>query len=212
MSVAWAARNWDEVPCEILFSRFDEESRIRDARTQVFSKVVVQYRYSYDGKEFVGDRYDFSVGESTGNYGERYMAAQQLKAGNTDVCYVNPENPSEAVFRRSTGLSRDDKLLAWVPVAFVAVGLLGLVGVAVAFCVPKKKSEVMQAIEAAFPRQEWKEARAVVLEYGTEEHEREIKRVRLAVIKLSDGNLDSLRDAVKEAKADYRDVLMWSDG
>lgn len=132
ISAVWAAKGWEETPCAILHSRFDEDSRIRDARTLVFSKVVVQYRYSYDGRAYVGDRYDFSVGESTGNYSNRYMAAQELKAGNTDVCYVNPANPSEAVFRRSTGLSRDDKLLACVPAAFVAVGLLGLPGVVVA--------------------------------------------------------------------------------
>jgi hypothetical protein len=36
------------------------------------------------------------------------------------------------------------------------------------------------------------------------------ERVRYAVLKLSKGNLSALRNAIAEAKVDWRDVLAWS--
>ena len=48
---------------------------------------------------------------------------------------------------------------------------------------------------------------AVLSEYGTEEWQRGMDRVRLAVLKLADGNLDSLHRQIEIAKCDYRDVL-----
>jgi hypothetical protein len=35
-------------------------------------------------------------------------------------------------------------------------------------------------------------------------------RIRFAVLKLSDGNLEKLRDVVSHAKVDWRDVLVWA--
>jgi hypothetical protein len=36
-------------------------------------------------------------------------------------------------------------------------------------------------------------------------------RVRLAVLALSSGNLDELRDMMRAAQLDYRDVLYWAE-
>ncbi len=36
-------------------------------------------------------------------------------------------------------------------------------------------------------------------------------RVRLAVLKLSEGHLDELKRMVEAARLDYRDVLMWAE-
>jgi len=47
--------------------------------------------------------------------------------------------------------------------------------------------------------------------YGVEPHEREVPRVQLAILKLSEGRLDRLADLVSAAKRDYRDVLMWAE-
>ena len=48
---------------------------------------------------------------------------------------------------------------------------------------------------------------AILDEYGVASHERGRDRVQLAILKLSDGNLDDLRYWVQVAKRDYRDVL-----
>lgn len=47
--------------------------------------------------------------------------------------------------------------------------------------------------------------------YGIRSFEREPERVQLAILKLSDGNLDLLGHFVDRAKADYRDVLYWTE-
>jgi len=47
--------------------------------------------------------------------------------------------------------------------------------------------------------------------YGIEEHEREPDRVQLAILNLSEGDLDRLKDLVTEAKKDYRNILYWNE-
>jgi hypothetical protein len=47
--------------------------------------------------------------------------------------------------------------------------------------------------------------------YGVEAYERERDRVQLAILKLSAGNEDRLRENVASAKGDYRDVLYWAE-
>jgi hypothetical protein len=54
-------------------------------------------------------------------------------------------------------------------------------------------------------------ARRVLATYGTADHEREAVRVRLAIVMLSRGSLDELRNLTAAAKVDYRDVLMWAE-
>jgi hypothetical protein len=47
--------------------------------------------------------------------------------------------------------------------------------------------------------------------YGVESYERECERVQLAILKLSGGNEEKLREFVAIAKRDYRDILFWAD-
>lgn len=51
------------------------------------------------------------------------------------------------------------------------------------------------------------EALALVDQYGTEPHEREVDRVRRSILELSDGKKTRLPYFVQCAKIDYRDVL-----
>src|SRR5437879_12628409 len=76
---------------------------------------------------------------------------------------------------------------------------------------PDSRDEVVAAIEATFPES----SRARVLElldrYGVESYERERERVQLAILKLSGGTEEKLREFLAVAKRDYRDVLFWSE-
>ena len=47
----------------------------------------------------------------------------------------------------------------------------------------------------------------VLDEYGTEAHAREVNRVKLAILQLSEGNREKLLYWTKTAKVDYRDPL-----
>lgn len=76
---------------------------------------------------------------------------------------------------------------------------------------PHSRDEVIAVVQKAFPES----AHARVLElldtYGVESYERERERVQLAILKLSEGNEEKLREFVAVAKRDYRDVLFWAD-
>jgi len=73
------------------------------------------------------------------------------------------------------------------------------------------RDEVVAVVQGTFPAG----AHARVLElldtYGVESYERERERVQLAVLKLSEGNEEKLREFVAVAKRDYRDVLFWAE-
>jgi hypothetical protein len=47
--------------------------------------------------------------------------------------------------------------------------------------------------------------------YGVEPDERERERVQFAVLKLSGGSEEKVREYVAVAKRDYRDVLFWAE-
>ena len=76
---------------------------------------------------------------------------------------------------------------------------------------PHSRDEVVAVVRKTFPES----AHARVLElldtYGVESYERERERVQLAILKLSDGNEEKLREFVAVAKRDYRDVLFWAE-
>jgi len=76
---------------------------------------------------------------------------------------------------------------------------------------PHTRDEVVVVVQKTFPES----AHARVLElldsYGVESYERERERVQLAILQLSEGNEEKLREFVAVAKRDYRDVLFWAD-
>lgn len=67
--------------------------------------------------------------------------------------------------------------------------------------------EVLALAQAMFGESCLKEVLAVLDVYGTESYEREINRVKLAILQLSEGKTEKLRYWVKTAKVDYRDAL-----
>ena len=73
------------------------------------------------------------------------------------------------------------------------------------------RDEVVAAVQGSFPDS----SRTRVLElldgYGVESYERERERVQLAILKLSNGSEEKLREFVAVAKRDYRDVLFWAE-
>ena len=73
------------------------------------------------------------------------------------------------------------------------------------------RDEVIAAIQKTFPESSWGHVLVLLDTYGVESHERERERVQLAVLKLSEGNEEKLREFVTVAKRDYRDVLLWAE-
>jgi uncharacterized protein (TIGR00369 family) len=73
------------------------------------------------------------------------------------------------------------------------------------------RDEVLAAIRAAFAADRRPHVESLLDAYGTEPHERERERVQLAILKISAGDEQKVREHVATAKTDYRDVLFWAD-
>ena len=73
------------------------------------------------------------------------------------------------------------------------------------------RDEVVNAVQSAFPDGDAARLIGMLDRYGVEPYEREKERVQLAIVSLSAGNKDKLRDLVEAAKTDYRDVLSWQE-
>ena len=76
---------------------------------------------------------------------------------------------------------------------------------------PDSRDEVVAAIQATFLKSSWARVLELLDTYGVESHERERERVQLAILKLSEGNEEKLREFLAIAKRDYRDVLFWAE-
>jgi len=75
----------------------------------------------------------------------------------------------------------------------------------------RSRDEVVAAIQATFLKSSWARVLELLDTYGVESHERERERVQLAILKLSEGNEEKLREFLAIAKRDYRDVLFWEE-
>ena len=74
---------------------------------------------------------------------------------------------------------------------------------------PPDQTAILDAkLRTLFPDlAQFEEASRTLNEYGIESHEREPERVRLAILKISEGTLDSIRKHTMAAQQDYRDTL-----
>ena len=57
----------------------------------------------------------------------------------------------------------------------------------------------------------WARVLELLDNYGVESYERERERVQVAILKLSAGSEEKVREYVAVAKRDYRDVLFWAE-
>jgi hypothetical protein len=90
-----AAQAWVETPCRVLSSAILTHS----GKSTSYS-VDITYQYAMAGQIYQSSRYDFSVGDaSSQSWCEKIMS--QNPPGSTTTCYVNPQNPAEAVMSRS---------------------------------------------------------------------------------------------------------------
>ena len=69
------------------------------------------------------------------------------------------------------------------------------------------REDVLATALALFGQSDVVEVMALVDRYGVEPHEREVNRVKLAILEVSDGKKARLPYFVTVAKLDYRDVL-----
>jgi hypothetical protein len=73
------------------------------------------------------------------------------------------------------------------------------------------REDVVASVRASFAKESRARALKLLDTYGVAPHERERERVQLAILKLSEGKEEKLRQYVGVAKRDYRDVLFWAE-
>jgi hypothetical protein len=110
-----AAQSWMETPCRIISSEVKSHA---GGKSTTYS-VDITYQYQVTGQTLRSNRYDFTLGSSSG-YDGKAIVVRENPAGKDTVCYVNPQNPAEAVLSRSF----ENNALIWIgPLIFSLVGL-----------------------------------------------------------------------------------------
>jgi hypothetical protein len=73
------------------------------------------------------------------------------------------------------------------------------------------EKDVIRIVQRDFPTKQFDAVMSNLNDYGTEDWQRGVNRVRLAVLKLAGGDLQALRREIDVAKSDYRDVLAYAE-
>ncbi|MCE9563541.1 MAG: DUF3592 domain-containing protein [Planctomycetes bacterium] len=88
----WKSRNWVETPCEVL--------SIREVGIEDFS-IEISYAYRVGATTHQSNRFSFTDNVSMVNT-PQFM--KRYPTGCKAVCYVNPADSADAVFRRSVNI------------------------------------------------------------------------------------------------------------
>lgn len=112
------ARNWAEAPAVVRSSEVEENSS-SDGSTY---RVKIEYNYEFQGREYESDRYSFFSGSTSGRDGKQDIV-DRYPLGFKFSCYVDPNNPAQAVINRELTAQ-----IFWglIPLIFVVVGLGGM--------------------------------------------------------------------------------------
>ena len=78
--------------------------------------------------------------------------------------------------------------------------------------IPKvNETDIIRIVKRDFLANQFDAVMSILNEYGTEDWQRGVNRVRLAVLKLASGDIQVLRREIDVAKRDYRDVLAYAE-
>lgn len=99
----FSMRSWVPVDAELVSVDL-EESRGSDSTTY---EVTASYRYTYDGRQYIGLRVGLHTGsDSIGGYQRDTYRKLAARRGKTVVCFVDPDEPSRAVLDRNLRYER----------------------------------------------------------------------------------------------------------
>jgi hypothetical protein len=144
--LAHASRQWMSAPCTVVSSAV-APTIDNDSPGHTLNIV---YRYGVNGRSYESSRYAF---RPINTRAEAEAIVSRLPAGSDVDCYVSGDDPSEAVIDRELG---SYLWLGLIPGAFVAVGLIGAIGSALAIPVAVRRTRVQGdpglAVPLARPR------------------------------------------------------------
>ena len=95
---------WGITPATIISSQFDSKmSRSSGNGGSTVYRANIIYEYWYENRMYRGNRYDVadSGGYSNAGVNEMRQAVQKYPYGKSTYCWVNPDNPNEAILERN---------------------------------------------------------------------------------------------------------------
>ena len=111
------AKGWAETPCRVEDAWIDEHTG-EDSTTY---SIEVLFAYTYDGEDYKSSWYSFAGGSSSDYSGKKAVKDRLLRERQT-ACFVNPDDPYEAVLDRDF---TSEMWLGLIPVVFALVGGIG---------------------------------------------------------------------------------------
>lgn len=131
-AAASASRAWLTASGRVLNSSLIRTQRRGTSGGGSYIPMIV-YEYQVDGKVYRGNRYAFGSQIGTGFTGIASRVVDQYPEGSTVDVYYNPDNPAEAVLKRSAGGSWGNLLMAGVLIAAAVIVLVRFGGVRLPF-------------------------------------------------------------------------------
>lgn len=109
--------SWVETPCVIEKSEVDDSGLNQHYGTKY--ALITSYRYQFGGEEFIGSKYKRI--QPSSSHKEKITSKQEAyPVGSETVCFVDPENPSDAVLKKD---SKGSIFSIWFPGLFVLGGI-----------------------------------------------------------------------------------------
>ncbi|MBS0286958.1 MAG: DUF3592 domain-containing protein [Proteobacteria bacterium] len=115
------AKKWAQVTCEVISSQV-LTSTSHGSHSSTTYKAQINYRYEYEGKSYTNNTYHFQE-YYTSAYNHEYQLTREYPPGRKFSCFVNPQNPREAVIDPKPGFYL---IICLFPLIFFFVGIVGL--------------------------------------------------------------------------------------
>ncbi|MCX8038738.1 MAG: DUF3592 domain-containing protein, partial [Candidatus Sumerlaeia bacterium] len=136
------SHSWPTVECEIL------SSGVHDVGGEDPYQIQIAYRYTYDGEQYTSERYSFG-GARYSSYNKAQRLADRFPAGGKARCYVNPENPTEAILQPQSPMVG---FVCLFTVLFAVIGAGGLYLLWFGGWRPKQGDQAKESISKKAPR------------------------------------------------------------
>ena len=143
-----AMRSWAEVPARIVAAKLDVSSGDGDTY-----RTTATYVYTYAGRQYTGQRVSLHGGsDNIGTFHQRVHAelSRHQKSGEPFRCYVDPDNPDEAVLYRDLRW----EMLGFYLIFVLLFGSFGF-GMLIGGLIDWRKSRGAAAAAAERPEEPW---------------------------------------------------------
>ena len=116
-SQASATREWKETPCLVISSKINERSAAAISREYSWN---VEYNYDFNGKSYSSKFHTPRAAKWSSSKKGVEELIEQYPEGEQAICFVNPEEPSQAILKHD---SKGAGYSIWFPMLFVVGGL-----------------------------------------------------------------------------------------